>query len=70
MLTQPGIINITVPGTVAQALLYWEGQHESANGDDTINVNGTPYTEGTNWDRLTLADDGRKGVRNLHQFRS
>ena len=42
LLTQPGTIDINVPGTVARALLYWEGFHTSTNGDDTINVNGNP----------------------------
>ncbi|MFN0159266.1 MAG: SdrD B-like domain-containing protein, partial [Bacteroidota bacterium] len=43
LLTQPGIVNITVPvaATVEQVLLYWEGQNFSASGDNTIIVNGT-----------------------------
>ncbi len=46
MVTQPGTININVPdgATVKQVLLYWEGQHKSANGDNTIVVNGVTIT--------------------------
>lgn len=39
---QPGNINITVPGTVKQVILYWEGQQGGPSGDDTIEINGTP----------------------------
>jgi hypothetical protein len=42
--TQPDNININVPGTVKQVILYWEGQQASASGDDTIEINGTPVT--------------------------
>lgn len=44
--TQPGTININVPGTVKQALLYWSGGDPESpfTGDDTIEVNGTPVT--------------------------
>lgn len=38
--TGTGTINIVVPGTVKQALLYWEGQARGPNYDDTITVNG------------------------------
>lgn len=46
LISQPGTININVPGTVKQALLYWEGQSmktaasPSVTGDSTIVVNG------------------------------
>ncbi len=38
---QPGIINLNLPpgATVNQVLLYWEGQHSTANGDNQIIVN-------------------------------
>ncbi|MFH1756059.1 MAG: SdrD B-like domain-containing protein [Candidatus Latescibacterota bacterium] len=39
---QPGTININVPGTVKQVILYWEGQMGGNYGDDAININGTP----------------------------
>ncbi|MGR9085984.1 MAG: hypothetical protein ACU841_02795 [Gammaproteobacteria bacterium] len=43
LLTQPGTIDINVPGTVKQALLYWEGQSSSpALLDDSIVIDGTP----------------------------
>jgi hypothetical protein len=40
---QPGDIVLAVPAdaTVNQVLLYWEGQHLSGLGDDTIEVEGT-----------------------------
>ncbi len=43
---QPGTINIDVPGTVKQALLYWEGQNATDPGPDqtSITVNGNPVT--------------------------
>ncbi|MFZ3382477.1 MAG: hypothetical protein WA144_00995 [Candidatus Methanoperedens sp.] len=45
MATQPGTININVPGTVKQVLLYWSGGGNNAIiGDDIITVNGTPVT--------------------------
>ncbi len=45
MATQPGTININVPGTVNQVLLYWSGGGNNATiGDDIITVNGTPVT--------------------------
>lgn len=42
LMTQPGTININVPAgaTIKQVLLYWEGQHTTANGDNTVTVNG------------------------------
>jgi hypothetical protein len=40
--TQPDNININVPGTVQQVILYWEGQQGGPSGDDTIMINGTP----------------------------
>jgi hypothetical protein len=50
--TQPGTININVPGTPVKAFLYWEGQMETAvngdadlmvelNGGGAVPVNGT-----------------------------
>ncbi len=47
--SQPGIINLTVPtgATVAQVLLYWEGQtrlSSGALGDDTIVINAMEVT--------------------------
>ncbi len=46
MLTQPGTIDITIPGgaSVEQVLLYWEGQHQGAAGDDAISVDGNGVT--------------------------
>ncbi len=46
LMTQPGTININVPTgtTIKQVLLYWEGQHTTPNGDDTITVNGNSVT--------------------------
>ena len=46
LITQPGTINIIIPGSVdvKQVLLYWEGQHTSPEGDDTILVNGIEVT--------------------------
>ncbi len=46
LMTQPGTININVPSGAAikQVLLYWEGQHTTPNGDDTITVNGNTVT--------------------------
>jgi hypothetical protein len=41
---QPGTININVPGTVQQVILYWEGQMLTSVGDDDVTVNGTPVT--------------------------
>jgi hypothetical protein len=35
---QPGTINIDVPGTVKQVLVYWEGQMSTAVGDGQITV--------------------------------
>lgn len=41
LLSQPGTVNINVPGTVKQVLLYWEGQSIVPNpGDATILING------------------------------
>lgn len=41
LITQPGTIDINVPGTVKQVLLYWEGQSIFPNpGDSTIVVDG------------------------------
>lgn len=43
MVTQPGSINISIPGsaTVKQVLLYWEGVSIAPNlPDDTINIGG------------------------------
>jgi len=39
-----GVIDLFVPGTVQQALLYWSGEmiEPDALGPDTINVDGTP----------------------------
>jgi hypothetical protein len=45
--TQPGVININVPGTPVMALLYWEGQMETqVNGDAdlTVKLNGGAAT--------------------------
>lgn len=39
--TQPGTININVPGDVNQALLYWSC---TGTGDNTVTVNGNPVT--------------------------
>lgn len=39
---QPGTINIDVPGTVKQVIIYWEGQNATSGGDDDITVNGIP----------------------------
>jgi len=46
LITQPGTIDIIIPGSVdvKQVLLYWEGQHTSPKGDDTILVNGIEVT--------------------------
>ncbi|MGH8469757.1 MAG: hypothetical protein ACREVY_12490 [Gammaproteobacteria bacterium] len=45
LISQPGTIGISVPGTVKQVLLYWEGQSISPNpGDSTIVVNGNTVT--------------------------
>lgn len=46
LMTQPGTININVPtgATIKQVLLYWEGQHTTPNGDNTITVNGNAVT--------------------------
>lgn len=46
LITQPGTININVPtgATVKQVLLYWEGQHRTTSGDNTILVNGNAVT--------------------------
>jgi hypothetical protein len=41
---QPGVINIDVPGTVVQVLLYWEGQHFTPDGDNTVVINGNNVT--------------------------
>jgi len=41
---QPGNIDINVPGTVKQVILYWEGQNTTSGGDDDVIVNGTPVT--------------------------
>ncbi len=40
--TQPGTINLNVPGTVKLALLYWSGGDptEPFDGDNTLTVNG------------------------------
>lgn len=44
-LSQPAVININVPGTVRQVLLYWEGQAiPPAPGDHTIIVDGNTVT--------------------------
>lgn len=45
-LVQPGTINITIPpgATIRQVLLYWEGQHTTASGDNTIIAAGNPVT--------------------------
>lgn len=41
--TQPGVINLFVPGTVVKAFLFWEGQMSTNDpGDPNILVNGTP----------------------------
>jgi hypothetical protein len=44
--TQPGTIDLNVPGTVMQALLYWSGGDptDPFEGDDTIIVNGGDVT--------------------------
>ena len=44
LVTQPGTIDLDVPGTVEQALLYWEGMSTDGSGDATIVVNGTEVT--------------------------
>ncbi|KPQ41904.1 MAG: hypothetical protein MPEBLZ_03542, partial [Candidatus Methanoperedens nitroreducens] len=45
METQPGTININVPGTVKQVLLYWSGGGDNKTiGDNIVTVNGTPVT--------------------------
>ncbi len=46
LVTQPGTININVPigATIKQVLLYWEGQHTTTSGDNTIEVNGNVVT--------------------------
>lgn len=45
LVSQPAVININVPGTVKQVLLYWEGQAiVPAPGDDTITVDGNTVT--------------------------
>lgn len=46
LVTQPGIININVPtgATIKQVLLYWEGQHKTTSGDNTIEVNSNSVT--------------------------
>ncbi len=39
---QPGTINVNVPGTVQQALLYWSGEfYTNGSATDAITVNGT-----------------------------
>ena len=46
MLTQPGTIDISVPGDVVQVLLYWEGfMTEEVAGDDTITVSDGASTQ-------------------------
>lgn len=42
LFTQPSAINLAVPAdaSVEQVLLYWEGQHRGATGDNTIVVDG------------------------------
>lgn len=43
--TQPGVINISVPGNVKQVLLYWSGGSIMPDpGDNTIRVNGELIT--------------------------
>ncbi|MCD4810302.1 MAG: hypothetical protein K8R17_10435 [Methanosarcinales archaeon] len=46
LITQLGTIDIIIPGSVdvKQVLLYWEGQHTSPEGDDTILVNDIEVT--------------------------
>lgn len=46
LITQPGIININVPtgATIKQVLLYWEGQHTTTSGDNTIEINNNIVT--------------------------
>jgi hypothetical protein len=46
LITQSGTIDIIIPGSVdvKQVLLYWEGQHTSPEGDDTILVNDIEVT--------------------------
>ncbi|MFZ3167877.1 MAG: hypothetical protein WA130_09710 [Candidatus Methanoperedens sp.] len=45
METHSGVININVPGTVKQVLLYWSGGGNNAIiGDNIITVNGTQVT--------------------------
>ena len=43
---QPSAVSITVPASasVEQALLYWQGEHRSGEGDDTIEANGQSIT--------------------------
>ncbi len=40
--SQPGIINLNTPpgATINQVLLYWEGLHSTATGDDQITIDG------------------------------
>lgn len=40
LVSQPGFIDINVPGSVKQVLLFWEGQSVGPIGDNTITVNG------------------------------
>lgn len=40
----PGTINVNVPGTVKQALLYWEGQSAGPSFDSQVTVNGVNVT--------------------------
>jgi len=46
LVTQPGTMSINIPtgATIKQVLLYWEGQHTTANGDNTIDINGNIVT--------------------------
>lgn len=44
LFVQPGVINIDVPGTVNQALIYWAGFTDGPGQlSDTITVNGSPF---------------------------
>ena len=42
--TQPATLSVNVPGTVKQAILFWEGNNPTAVGDNQITVAGNTVT--------------------------
>ena len=73
--TQPGQINITVPGDVKQVLLFWEGQYNGSGTDGEIVVDGFAVTGtlvggptkffGNAWSSTQRADITSLGLVNL-----